>query len=214
MAVNYQSGAWNSSSILQGYGLMSVIGPTEPTKEDIKRLNSRSGGKHAGHGNWMQTFNPRPVIKNGFATKVYDYGQGSDVIVQSRLPSLATRKVGKFRGFKRSPNVLLKLGPATDIDGTQKEEKDKVDEILVPNRKKSDASMPPVSPVAENVVASPTATEMPEAVDQGYRKMIGPSPGQYLNAQNSNVDNWAVAKIYSGRPSNSYGLNDEDTKNG
>lgn len=145
MATHYQSGAWNSSSILQGYGLMAVIGAYEPTREDVKRLNSRSGGEHAGHGNWMQTFNPKPVIKKGPPTKVYEYGQGSEVVIKSRLPGLPQRKVSKFKGFKKTPNVILKIGASRDVDGVQETEETVkgpvVDPILEKTRKGSDVSM-------------------------------------------------------------------------
>lgn len=142
MATHYQSGAWNSSSILQGYGLMAVIGAYEPTREDVKRLNSRSGGEHAGHGNWMQTFNPKPVIKNGPPTKVYEYGQGSEVVIRSRGPGLPQRKVSKFKGFKKTPNVILKIGASRDVDGVQETVNVPLtDEILERNRRLSDVSM-------------------------------------------------------------------------
>ena len=212
MATQYQQGAWNSSSILQGYGLMAVIGPTEPTPADIKRLNSRSGGAHAGHGNWMQTFNPRPVIKDGPPTKVYDYGQGGDVVVRSRLPGLAQRKVTKFRGLKKSPKVILKLGSAMDADGIQEivaKKDEPKDDILEKNRKNSDASMPPLSPV-ESVyfkAESEAGSEFPPLPDQSYRNTLGPIPGQRLIAYNDAETKWITNKIYKPKKKYSYGVN-------
>lgn len=45
---------WNGTY----WGLVRHIGPWAGTTEDERRANSRAGGPHAGHGNWMQTFNP------------------------------------------------------------------------------------------------------------------------------------------------------------
>lgn len=116
MATHYQSGSWSSPSILAGYGLSAVIGPVEPTKADVKRYNSRSGGNHSGHGNWMQTFMPRPVIKSGGPEKMYNYDFEKMPIVQSRLPSLGSRKVQKYRGFRKGLRVE-KQGVNRDDDG-------------------------------------------------------------------------------------------------
>lgn len=118
MATQYQTGSWTSSSILAGYGLTAVIGPQEPTSADVKRLNSRAGGPHSGHGNWMQTFNPRPIQKSGRPKKMYNYDYVETPIVQKRNPGLEPRKVSKFKGLKKS-NVLSNLAPSRDTDGSQ-----------------------------------------------------------------------------------------------
>lgn len=202
MAVNIQSGAWNSSSILQGYGLMAVIGPYEPTKADVKRFNSRSGGAHAGHGNWMQTFNPRPVIKDGPPTPVYDYGLGAQVLVQSRLPSLATRQVSKFRGLKNPKVTGLKKSTVTNIlkIGSVPETVAIDDPILEKNRKNSDVSMKSQNATSSNAPTSPTESELAPMEDSTFRNApgpndmrvdeqvttntIGPNPTQHLHYNN------------------------------
>ena len=45
---------WNGTY----WGLVRHIGPYEDTTEDQRRANSRSGGPHAGNGNWMMTLKP------------------------------------------------------------------------------------------------------------------------------------------------------------
>ena len=45
------------------WGLTAKVGPWKSTPKDLKEFNSRAGGPHAGHGNWMQTFNPKPYIQ-------------------------------------------------------------------------------------------------------------------------------------------------------
>lgn len=118
MAGLTQQGAWNSSSILAGYGLSSVIGPIQPTSADIKRYNSRSGGKHSGVGNWMQNYRPTPIIESGRPKRMYDYGHGELPAVQKRLPGLSSRKVGSYRG-PRKPLEFKTLRAARDIDEGQ-----------------------------------------------------------------------------------------------
>jgi len=205
MATHTQSGAWNSSSILQGYGLMATIGPYEPTKADVKRFNSRSGGAHAGHGNWMQTFNPRPVIKDGPPSKVYDYGLGPEVRVQSRLPSLATRKVSKFKGFKKSSDKVVKLGALVDIEGIQAPKSVPVDDpsgkkevkdiILEKNRRDSDTSMGSSKQSSGHGVEemSPPSTEAPTP---HIPNRLAPIPAQHLTTHNSNEARSITSTIY------------------
>ena len=115
MATQYQSGSWSTPSILVGYGLSATVGPTEPTPTDIKRLNSRSGGKHSGQGNWMQNYRPTPIMKNDKPKKMYEYGFGDLPVIQSRLPGLAARKVGKYKGLKKY--TTTKFGVGRDEDG-------------------------------------------------------------------------------------------------
>lgn len=116
MATQYQSGSWSTPSILVGYGLSSTVGPTAPTPTDIKRLNSRSGGKHSGQGNWMQNYRPTPIMKNDKPKKMYDYGLGDLPVIQSRLPGLAARKIGKYKGLKKSTTTTTKFGVGRDED--------------------------------------------------------------------------------------------------
>jgi hypothetical protein len=113
MAVHHQSGSWSNKSILAGYGLSATIGPQEPTRADIKRLNSRSGGEHAGKGNWMQNYTPRPIIGSGRPKKMYEYSLGDLPVVQKRLPGLAKRKIFKYKTEKKT------AGPKKDADGAQ-----------------------------------------------------------------------------------------------
>ena len=190
MATHYQSGAWNSSSILQGYGLMAVIGAHEPTREDVKRLNSRSGGEHAGHGNWMQTFNPKPVIKNGPPTKVYEYGQGSEVVIKSRLPGLPQRKVSKFKGLKKTPNVILKIGASRDVDGVQETVNVPItDDILERNRRLSDASMKSKSSSSSGSDIAPSSI-----YSQVSSRYVAPTP--FVSTTNNNEAKNITNMIY------------------
>lgn len=117
MATHHQSGSWTSPSILAGYGLSAVIGPVEPTSQDLKRLNSRSGGA-SGKGNWMQTFNPRPIQGSGRPKKMYNYDLGEEPVIRRRLPGLEKRKVASFKGFKKT-FPIKKLAPATNNRGGQ-----------------------------------------------------------------------------------------------
>lgn len=119
MASLTQAGAWTSSSILAGYGLSAKVGPTEPTTADMKRFNSRSGGKHSGVGNWMQSYRPKPIMGTGRPKKMYDYELGDLPVIRQRLPGLATRKVSKFKGLKKSEGLKTIIGMGRDVDGNQ-----------------------------------------------------------------------------------------------
>ena len=112
-------GSWSSSTVLAGYGLSAVIGPTEPTPADIKRLNSRSGGEHAGHGNWMQTYRPVPITGSGRPKTMYNYLKGDKPLVQTRLPGLTSRKTSSFRGGQKYNDKSRFLGINRDIDKGQ-----------------------------------------------------------------------------------------------
>ena len=67
---NMWSGNLNSGAY---WGLVRNIGPYEETTEDQRRMNSQAGGPHAGHGNWMQSFNPHPYIQTTPPTPMYKY---------------------------------------------------------------------------------------------------------------------------------------------
>lgn len=114
MATQYQTGSWSSPSILVGYGLSATIGPTEPTPADMKRFNSRSGGKHSGKGNWMQNYRPQPIIPSGRPKKMYNYELGDVPVVQTRLPNLTARKIGKYKGLKKTTSNIVRLGVGRD----------------------------------------------------------------------------------------------------
>lgn len=45
------------------WGLTTKVGPWKETPADLQKFNSRAGGPHAGHGNWFQSFNPKPYIQ-------------------------------------------------------------------------------------------------------------------------------------------------------
>lgn len=128
MASLQQSGSWSTSSILVGYGLSSIIGPTNPTSAEMKRLNCRSGGKHSGKGNWMQDYRPTPIIGSGRPKKMYDYETADIVVPQQRLAGLVSRKVVKYKGLKKKTDIKITLGPNIDDDGNvEKKEKKKPD---------------------------------------------------------------------------------------
>ena len=121
MASLVQQGSWSSPSILAGYGLSAKIGPNETTPIDKQRLNSRSGGKFSGVGNWMQDYRPKPIMGSGRPKKMYDYESGDGVIVQKRPEGLVSRKIGKFvkRKFGKEKIIIKKdiMGPSRDADG-------------------------------------------------------------------------------------------------
>ena len=119
MASLTQSGSWTSSSILAGYGLSAKVGPTQPTPADMKRFNSRSGGKHSGVGNWMQSYRPKPIMGSGRPKKMYNYELGDLPVIRQRLPGLATRKVSNFKGLKKSDGLKTLIGMGRDVDGNQ-----------------------------------------------------------------------------------------------
>ncbi len=170
-------------AILAGYGLMSTVGPQEPTKADIKRLNSRSGGEIRGFGNWMQSFNPGPIIKSGGPDKMYDYGQKVPVVVQARLPGLETRKVSTFKGYK-TPKSSIKIG--RDVDGSQsipvigpvvgekKEENKKAEDVFEENAEKDNEPMSPRSSTTSR--SSTSSSGPPTPVDARFVPHVRPPP--------------------------------------
>ena len=96
---------WNGTY----WGLVRHIGPWAGTTEDERRANSRAGGPHAGHGNWMQTFNPS---RNGDGdARVYDPERGyhyrggdPDIVVKfdvlgDRIANVPGSRIG--RGAKK-----------------------------------------------------------------------------------------------------------------
>lgn len=91
---------WNGTY----WGLVRHIGPWKDTPEDQRRANSRSGGPHAGHGNWMQTFNPS---RNGDGDarvyqpeRAYSYADGAIPVVKFDVLGEAIAKVpGSRIGF-------------------------------------------------------------------------------------------------------------------
>ncbi len=122
MASLVQQGSWSSPSILAGYGLSAKIGPTEQTTTDTMRLNSRSGGKFSGKGNWMQDYRPKPIMGSGRPKVMYDYEKGDGVVVQRRPEGLVNRKIGKFKKpFSKSLTKTLAknagFGPQKNVDG-------------------------------------------------------------------------------------------------
>jgi hypothetical protein len=62
MAVRETTRSW-SGSTNPAWGLTTKVGPWKETPADLQKFNSRAGGPHAGHGNWMQSFNPHPYIQ-------------------------------------------------------------------------------------------------------------------------------------------------------
>lgn len=103
------------SSVLAGYGLAGKDGPWAATPRDKKILNSRVGGEHAGHGNWMQSFNPKPYIQTRPSSKQYHYQDGPDIHVEgkfevapeSRIPGITRSSMKTITG-NRPPNLKTK----------------------------------------------------------------------------------------------------------
>lgn len=62
MAVRETTRSWSGQSN-PAWGLTTKVGPWKETPADLQKFNSRAGGPHAGHGNWMQSFNPHPYIQ-------------------------------------------------------------------------------------------------------------------------------------------------------
>jgi len=118
---------WNGTY----WGLVRHIGPYAGTAEDERRANSRSGGPHAGHGNWMQTFNPS---RNGDGDarvyqpeQMYSYSDGAEPVVTfdvlgeriakvpgSRIGYGAKRVAGK-RGFTDTERYTNNVTTRTEL---------------------------------------------------------------------------------------------------
>jgi hypothetical protein len=62
MASRTGKGSWSGSDNA-AWGLTTKVGPWKETPADLQKFNSRAGGPHAGHGNWYQSFNPKPYIQ-------------------------------------------------------------------------------------------------------------------------------------------------------
>ena len=74
------------------WGLTTKSGPWKSTPKDLKEFNSRSGGPHAGNGNWMQQFNPHPYIQT-MPTSGLPYYTTSDVVTKEDYAPPAGLKI-------------------------------------------------------------------------------------------------------------------------
>lgn len=82
-----------TASWTNGWGLASRDGPWSATPRDKQILNSRSGGEHPGHGNWMQTFNPKPYIQTKPSSKQYKYNDGANIFVSENFETPLDLKI-------------------------------------------------------------------------------------------------------------------------
>ena len=86
-----QNTSWSGLNNGVYWGLVRVIGPSAPTSEDDRRANSRAGGPHAGHGNWMQHWS-KPWVQSLMPEKPFKYIDQGDVVTQFdiKMPAQAT----------------------------------------------------------------------------------------------------------------------------
>lgn len=80
MAARETTRSW-SGQTNPAWGLTTKVGPWKETPADLQKFNSRAGGPHAGHGNWMQSFNPNPYIQT-MPTPGLPYYTTSDVVMR------------------------------------------------------------------------------------------------------------------------------------
>ncbi len=87
------------------WGLSRKIGPWTATAADARR--TQSGGPHAGHGNWWQSYNPKPYIQTTPVTGLPKY-KTFDVVfdidfetpLDAKIPAIKGNRTKREGGYK------------------------------------------------------------------------------------------------------------------
>jgi hypothetical protein len=163
MAARETTRSW-SGKANPAWGLTTKVGPWTSTPADIQKYNSRAGGPHAGHGNWMQSFNPKPYIQTKPTAGLPYYGL-DNVITQEdfevprglKIPGLnkAGGKGMTGKADKLVDNLHSKFGlrgsdPQNGAQGNGREN-------LKAPEKKDSSIIPRV--LSKPMVTSPTSME-------------------------------------------------------
>jgi len=110
--MNKEINPWGGGA---AWGLTTNVGPWDSTPKDLREYNSRAGGPHAGHGNWMQTYTPHPYIQTKPNSNQYNYVDGPAINVHEdfkatqRIPGLK-KPGGPVVGNRKTTEPTTKYG--------------------------------------------------------------------------------------------------------
>lgn len=137
------------------WGLVAKIGPSKPTARDLKELNSRSGGPHSGHANFLAGIKPYSNVNAGRFKKPIKYLNPDLTTFEDFEPP----KGVKLPGINKAGSRSTKNVSGKKIQEIEKYYKKLVNEITTGEKPetKKDADIPRVveRPVNYDVEGEP-----------------------------------------------------------